>query len=141
MDSIDYNILKLLKNDGRISHEKIAQVVKLSRPAVRSRIVAMEQAGIIEGYSTLVNYDAFGFNIRVFVYVKVMNMSYKNVIRAIYDAVPNQLMIEEYFRISGEWCILLHVMCHSQENITTFVDEILRIESVVATNTVFIFKS
>jgi len=141
MDSIDYNILKILKDDGRISHEKIAREVKLSRPAVRSRIVAMEQAGIIEGYSTLVNYDELGFSIQVFVYVKVMSMSYKNVIRAIYDAVPNQLMIEKHFRIAGEWCLLLHVMCHSQEDITTFVDEILRIESVVATNTVFIFKS
>lgn len=141
MDGIDYKILKLLADDGRVSHEKIAQEVNLSRPAVRSRIIAMENAGIIEGYTTKINYDALGFNIQVFIYIKVSKMSYDKVIDAIYKAVPEQLMIEDHFRISGEWCLLLRVMCHSQENITKFVDTVLGIESVIATNTVFIFKS
>lgn len=141
MDTMDYNILKLLREDGRISHEKIAQIVKLSRPAIRARIVTMEQAGIISGYSTRINYDALGYNIQVFVYIKVMNMQYDKMIQAIYDAIPSQLMIKEHFRISGEWCILLRVMCHSQEELTEFVDSILKIENVVSTNTVLIFKS
>lgn len=141
MDAIDYKILKLLADDGRTSHEKIAQEVNLSRPAVRSRIIAMENSGIIEGYTTKINYDALGFNIQVFVYIKVSKMSYDKVIDSIYKAIPEQLMIEDHFRISGEWCLLLRVMCHSQEDITKFVDEVLRIESLIATNTVFIFKS
>lgn len=141
MDALDYEILKLLKEDGRISHEKIAQTVSLSRPAVRARIIAMEKEGIIEGYSTCVNYDALGYNIQVFVYIKVKSSDYERLIKEIYNASPEHLMIEEHFRISGEWCIMLRVMCHSQEDITTFVDRIYRIENVVATNTVFIFKS
>ena len=141
MDSMDYEILKLLREDGRISHEKIAQTIKLSRPAARARIIAMEQAGVISGYSTRINYDAVGYNIQVFVYIKVMNMEYTEMIRGIYEVIPSQLMIKEHFRISGEWCILLRVMCHSQGELTEFVDSILKIEHVVSTNTVLIFKS
>lgn len=141
MDALDYEILKLLKKDGRMSHEKIAQTVNLSRPAIRARIIAMENAGIIEGYSTRVNYDALGFNIQVFIYIKIQSPCYERIIKEIYELVPNQLIIEEHFRISGEWCLLLRVMCHTQEDITKFVDKIFRIESVVSTNTVFIFKS
>ncbi|MBF4694947.1 Lrp/AsnC family transcriptional regulator [Fusibacter ferrireducens] len=141
MDALDYEILKRLKADGRITHEKIAQEVKLSRPAVRSRILAMEKKGIIEGYATRINYDALGFNIRVFVYIKVSSRCYEDIIKEIYEAVPQQLIIEEHFRISGEWCLLLRVMCHSQEDITHFVDDVLKIESVISTNTVFIFRS
>lgn len=141
MDALDYQILKLLKEDGRSSHEKIAQTVKLSRPAVRARIIAMERGGIISGYSTRVNYDALGYNIQVFVYVKIMNMRYEEAIEAIYAAASDQVIIDEHFRVSGEWCILLRVMCHLQEDITRFVDKILRIEGVATTNTVLIFKS
>ncbi len=141
MDKLDYEILKILKNNGRISHESIAKQVQLSRPAVRARIVSMEASGIINGYSTKVNYDAMGFNIQVFVYIKVGKMSYNLVMDQINASIPERLIVEDSYRISGEWCILLRVMCHSQEDITQFVDGILMIDSVVATNTVFIFKS
>ncbi len=141
MDSLDFDILKCLKEDGRMSHERIAQSVKLSRPAVRARIMAMEKSGVIEGYTTKVNYDALGFNIQVFVYIKVASMCYEKVMKDIYESVPNQLIIEDHYRISGEWCLLLRVMCHTQEDITKFVDRVLQIESVISTNTVFIFKS
>ncbi|SMP45672.1 Lrp/AsnC family transcriptional regulator [Anoxynatronum buryatiense] len=141
MDSIDYEILKYLKKNGRMTHEKIAQAVNLSRPAVRNRVIAMEDAGVIEGYSTRINYDVLGFNIQVLVYVKVMSISYEEVMKQIHARVPDRLIIEDQFRLSGEWCILLRVMCHYQEDITLFVDRVIQIENVVATNTVLIFKS
>ncbi len=141
MDSIDYQILKLLKNDGRMSHESIAKQVNLSRPAVRSRIISLERSGVISGYSTLIDYDALGFNIQVFVYIKVSKMNYSKILDDISSACPEKVLIDEHYRISGEWCLLIKVMCHSQKDITEFVDQISTIDCVIATNTVFIFKS
>ncbi|WP_430885290.1 Lrp/AsnC family transcriptional regulator [Fusibacter sp. JL216-2] len=141
MDSTDYKILKILKENGRMSHEEIAKQVNLSRPAVRARIVALEAKGIILGYSTCIDYDALGYNIQVFVYIKVSKMNYDEIKAGIIDVASEKVVIDELYRISGEWCLLLKVMCHSQNDITEFVDEILRIDCVVATNTVFIFKS
>ena len=140
IDKLDYDILKLLKMDGRQSHEKIAQQVKLSRPAVRARIVAMEKSGIIDSYTTKVNYEALGFKIQVFIYIKVVNTSCLKTIEELYKIVPEHIMIEEHFRISGEWCLLLRVMCRSQSDITHFLDAILNLESVASTNTVLIFN-
>ncbi|MBN2898513.1 MAG: Lrp/AsnC family transcriptional regulator [Clostridia bacterium] len=141
MDSLDYEILKILKDNGRMSHEQIAKEVNMSRPAVRARIMSMEEQGIIEGYSTKINYDLLGFNIQVFVYIKVRESTYAKTMAAIHAVVPEQLIIEDCFRISGEWCLLLRVMCHSQHDITEFVDGVLRVDNVMSTNTVFIFKS
>lgn len=140
IDKIDFEILKNLKEDGRLSHEKIAQEVKLSRPAVRARIVAMEKSGVIDSYTTKINYEAIGFNIQVFIYIKVVNTSCLKTIEELYKIVPDNLMIEEHFRISGEWCLLLRVMCRAQSDITHFLDDILNLESVASTNTVLIFN-
>jgi len=140
LDTLDFDILKLLKKDGRMSHEKIAQAVKLSRPAVRARIVNMEKSGVIDSYTTKINYEAIGFNIEVFIYIKVVNTSCLKTIEAIYKIAPDNLMIEEHFRISGEWCLLLRVMCRSQSDITHFLDDVLNLESVASTNTVLIFN-
>jgi Lrp/AsnC family leucine-responsive transcriptional regulator len=141
VDAIDYQILKLLKNDGRMSHESIAKQVNLSRPAVRSRIITLERSGIISSYSTLIDYDALGFNIQVFLYIKVSKMNYATILEDIHKVCPEKVLVDDQYRISGEWCLLLKVMCHSQKDITEFVDEILKIDCVIATNTVFIFKS
>lgn len=141
MDNIDYKILKILKDNGRISHEDIAKQVNLSRPAVRARIVGLENKGVITGYATCIDYDALGLNIQVFVYIKVSNMDYDAIKTSIVDLASDKVVIDALYRISGEWCLLLKVMCHSQNDITEFVDDILRIDCVVATNTVFIFKS
>lgn len=141
MDNIDYKILKILKDNGRMSHEDIAKQVNLSRPAVRARIVAMENKGIITGYATCIDYDALGLNIQVFVYIKVSKMDYDAIKTSIVNLASDKVVIDALYRISGEWCLLLKVMCHSQNDITEFVDDILRIDCVVATNTVFIFKS
>jgi len=141
MDTIDYKILNILKDNGRISHEEIARRVNLSRPAVRARVVSLEKKGIISGYSTCIDYDALGFSIQVFVYIKVSNMNYDEIKSNIVNLASEKVVIDDLYRISGEWCLLLKVMCHSQNDITEFVDQILRIDCVVATNTVFIFKS
>lgn len=141
MDALDYQLLKILKQNGRMTHEQMAKEVNMSRPAVRARIIAMENQGIIEGYSTKINYDLLGFNIQVFVYIKVREARYLETMDLIHKVAPEQLMIEESFRISGEWCLLLRVMCHSQQDITEFVDAVLHIDNVISTNTVFIFKS
>ena len=38
MDSMDIKILKLLENDGRITHEEIGRRLNISRPAIHKRI-------------------------------------------------------------------------------------------------------
>ena len=44
MDETDYEILEILKGDGRCSYSDIAEQVHLSRVAVRERINNMKEA-------------------------------------------------------------------------------------------------
>ena len=55
LDAIDYQILTLLYKDARITFSEIGQEVGLSRVAVKNRITAMEQCGIILGYKAVID--------------------------------------------------------------------------------------
>ncbi len=43
LDTYDNAILKLIKNDARMSYSDIGQQVGLSRPAVKNRMLAMQK--------------------------------------------------------------------------------------------------
>ena len=50
IDDIDRTIIKLLIEDARMSYSEIGKRVGLSRVAVKNRIKAIEDEGIIKGY-------------------------------------------------------------------------------------------
>ncbi|MCB1447442.1 MAG: Lrp/AsnC family transcriptional regulator [Rhizobiaceae bacterium] len=55
LDAIDRKILKLLRLDARRSNAKLAAEVGLSPSACLRRIRIMEQAGVIRGYTAIVD--------------------------------------------------------------------------------------
>ena len=55
LDKIDNTILNLLLNDARMSYSDIGIQVGLSRTAVKNRVVALENKGIINGYRAIIN--------------------------------------------------------------------------------------
>ncbi|RVL71685.1 Lrp/AsnC family transcriptional regulator [Sinorhizobium meliloti] len=54
-DNVDRNILRLLRIDARTSNAKLATEVGLSPSACLRRIKLLEQAGVIRGYTALID--------------------------------------------------------------------------------------
>ncbi|MEE9410907.1 MAG: winged helix-turn-helix transcriptional regulator, partial [Candidatus Heimdallarchaeota archaeon] len=57
VDKKDLIILEELLKNSRISYSKLAKIVKLTVPAVKSRIDKLIQTGIIDNFSIDINYD------------------------------------------------------------------------------------
>ena len=55
LDGLDREIVRLLIENARISYSDIGEEIGISRVAVKARIQALEQKGIIEGYTTIIN--------------------------------------------------------------------------------------
>ena len=51
LDSLDQKIIQLLTENARMSYSEIGQKIGISRVAVKARIDALEQRGIIEEYT------------------------------------------------------------------------------------------
>ena len=50
----DSEIIRLLKENARMTYSEIGEVVGLSRTAVKNRVTALEEAGIIKGYRAVI---------------------------------------------------------------------------------------
>ena len=55
LDELDQKIVSLLIRNARMSYSEIGQKVGISRVAVKMRVKALEQKGIIEEYTTIIN--------------------------------------------------------------------------------------
>ena len=60
LDETDKQILKALTDNARATLTEIAGQTDRSRVAVHSRIKDMEYAGVISGYTVLVDWDKVG---------------------------------------------------------------------------------
>ncbi|OZB13603.1 MAG: AsnC family transcriptional regulator, partial [Hyphomonas sp. 34-62-18] len=63
MDAIDARIVRALQRDGRLTNLELAEEVGLSPSPCLRRVKNLEAAGIIQGYSALVDQKACGFPI------------------------------------------------------------------------------
>ena len=69
LDDIDFTILKNLQMEGRLSNAELAERINLSPSACLRRVRLLEESGIIEGYTMLVNQAAIGKLSNIFVEV------------------------------------------------------------------------
>jgi DNA-binding Lrp family transcriptional regulator len=61
LDEIDQQIVALLRENARRSFQDIGSRVALSAPAVKRRVDRLEQAGVIRGYSAVLDHVALGW--------------------------------------------------------------------------------
>ncbi len=65
LDQTDMKILKVLVSDARLSSRKVAEQCGVSVGTVLSHVRKMEEEGIIERYSALLDHEKLGFQLTV----------------------------------------------------------------------------
>ena len=61
LDEIDQQIVSLMRENARRSFSDIGSRVSLSAPAVKRRVDRLEAAGVIRGYSAVLDHVALGW--------------------------------------------------------------------------------
>ena len=69
LDAIDRRILKELQGNARLSNVELAEHIGLSPSPCLRRVRRLERAGVIRGYATLVDQQALGLPVSIFVMV------------------------------------------------------------------------
>ena len=135
MDTTDTHILRLLQRDGRLSHEEIARKVHLSRPAVHERIRRMEQDGVIRGYSVHVDWAAVGMPLTAFIWLRTV-MPCNPIGQQVLGLTDDTALVEECYRVAGEWCMLVKVRTTSSQALQDLLDRVATVPGVQNTMTV-----
>lgn len=77
IDKIDEKILSHLEMHGRISNLDLAQAIGLSPAACLRRVRALEESGVITGYTVLLQALALGYGLTVWVEIGLASESAK----------------------------------------------------------------
>ena len=106
MEDLDRSIVGLLLNDGRMSYTDLGRATGLSTSAVHQRVRRLEERGIIRSYSAVVDHDAVGLPLTVFISVSPLDPSAP-------DDVPDRMRditdIEACHSVAGDESYILKV--------------------------------
>lgn len=116
LDRFDITILNTLHHDGRVSWAQLSEKINLSSSATQRRVQALQEAGIIQNFSVELNYPALGYNVQVFVQVKI-NRHDSEAAQQFREAVLKYPEVKACHKISGNTDFILHVM---EKDLTSF---------------------
>ena len=109
LDRTDAAILDALQGDGRQTNAELAERVGLSASACHRRVRALESAGVIARYVALVNADAVGRGLVVFVLVTLENQR-RETLQAFESAVATIEDVMDCHLTTGAEDYLLRLM-------------------------------
>jgi len=108
IDDINRNILSKLETNGKISNTELAQSIGLSPSACLRRVQELERVGIIKGYRAVIDREAMGATITIFVMVGLSAHLSKDA-RAFERAMAAAPNVRECHNVTGSVEYLLRV--------------------------------
>lgn len=125
-DATDWRILEALQQEGRASFAKLARTVSMSASAVTERVRRLEEAGVIAGYTAVVDQERLGRPILAFVRLRYPNGHYKP-FHDLVDAMPE---IMEAHHVTGDDCFVIKVSARSMSHLEEISGKIGTLGSV-----------
>nr|WP_269846629.1 Lrp/AsnC family transcriptional regulator [Paracoccus binzhouensis] len=120
MDGFDIAILSALQRDGAMTNAALADLVNLSPSQCSRRRAALEEAGVIEGYSARLNPQKLGFGLRAIIRINLRSHGQgKDDDFARFVAAHPQ--IRSAFSVSGDADYILDVRVRDLEAFSDFI--------------------
>lgn len=138
VDNKDLEILKLLRENARMTIREIADSVHLSTTPVHERIRRMEENGVIKQYTTIVNGAMVRRGLMVICYVSLKQHS-KNAGGKFIKTIMEMEEVTECLTISGAFDFMLKVVTENMDTYYDFhVNRLSEIENVGNVQSVFV---
>lgn len=109
LDPIDARILERMQEDARISNVDLAKAVGLSPSPCLRRVRALERRGVIRRYVTLVDPQATGLPVSVFIHVS-LEKQVERALEVFEAAIRQRPEVMECYLMTGEADYLLRVV-------------------------------
>lgn len=111
LDELDQQIVKLLIRNARMSYSEIGQKIGISRVAVRSRVQALEQAGIIEEYTTVINPQKISGAISCYFEIETV----PDTLPEVAALLEQNDTVTKIYRVTGKSKLHVHAVASSSE--------------------------
>lgn len=141
MDAVDFQIIHELQEDGRLSNQDLADRIRLSPSPCLRRVRRLEEAGLIRGYTAMVDQVAFGLPITVFVRIRLERHT-RDIVAVFEEHVGRIEHIQDCYLMAGSSDYLLRVVIESLEAYESLVrDRIHAIPGIASIESSFAYGS
>ena len=140
LDAIDRKILENLQNNARMRNVELAEKVGLSPSPCLRRVGNMEETGVIRGYATLVDAEAVGLPVSVFVSV-TLEKQIDKVLEKFEKEIRARPEVMECYLMTGDFDYLLRVVTADLGAYERFlIEHLTRIPGVASIKSSFALK-
>ncbi len=137
MDNLDRAILSYLQKDGRKPYTEIAQVLNVTEGTVRNRVAKLVEDRVVQIVGMVDPYQ-LGFDAPALIGVSVQPAELDNAAATI-AAFPE---VSYLIMISGEYDLMVEVMCRNREHLATFIkDNLHQVPGITRTQTFLILHT
>jgi Lrp/AsnC family leucine-responsive transcriptional regulator len=137
IDDTDRRIIELLRRDGRASVAQIAREVSLSPAPVARRIERLEHAGVIRGYTALID-DSLSGSVEAFTEIRLAGSVETGEVAEILKDLPE---IESFYTIAGDPDALVRIRVEDVDHLQRVVNAMRRTGRLTATKTLIVMHS
>ena len=119
LDELDQKIIRLLIKNARMSYSEIGQQVGISRVAVKMRVQAMEEKGIIEEYTTIINPQKISGAVSCYFEIETEPDELMNVA----EILKENDTITQIYRVTGKSRLHVHAVASSNDEMEKLIYE------------------
>lgn len=137
-DRIDSRLLELLQENGRVSQHDLARAVGLSPPAISERLRKLEDRGLVQRYTAVLNAQRLGWDITAFLFVGISGSRHFAEFRKRVEATPE---IQECHSVTGQGSHVLKMRAQNTPALEALLAEIQSWPGVQWTNTSIVLST
>ncbi|MBB4846131.1 DNA-binding Lrp family transcriptional regulator [Paucibacter oligotrophus] len=131
MDTLDQQLLALLRLDARATVATLAHKLKVSRGTVSNRIAKLEDAGVIVGYTVRLRPDVTPNEITAWMSIAVEG----NKTREVISILLGEPGLSGLFDTNGRWDLLAELRAASLGELAEVLERVRLIRGIGATET------
>ncbi|MFX1677758.1 MULTISPECIES: Lrp/AsnC family transcriptional regulator [unclassified Roseateles] len=131
MDTLDHQLIALLRQDARASIATLAHKLKVSRGTVTNRLTRLEDSGQIVGYTVKLRADVVQPHITAWMSIAVEG----NRTREVVGILLGEPGVAGLFDTNGRWDLLAELRADSLNELAEILERVRLIKGIGATET------
>ena len=140
LDAIDLRILRAMQTDARMTNVELAEQVGLSQSPCLRRVRKLEELGVIASHVTLLDQNAVGLPVSVFLQVS-LERQVEDALRVFEAAVARWPEVMECYLMTGDADYVLRVVAADLAAYERFLmDRLTRVPGVSSIRSSFALK-
>ena len=117
LDELDQKIVKLLIQNARMSYSEIGQKIGISRVAVKMRVQALEQKGVIEEYTTIINPQKISGAVSCYFEIETK----PDTLMEAAEILEKNDTVTQIYRVTGKSRLHVHAVASSNEEMEKLI--------------------